>query len=81
MARQIANKSIAVVPADDRPITGGAYGTLYVGGGGDLKIMLERDTVAITLVNIPDGSFIPLVVQKVFDTGTDCTNIIAFIDN
>jgi len=53
--------------------------TLFVGTGGP-GTTLKIQTVAgpdVTLFNIPDSSFIPIQVQKVFATGTTCSNILA----
>ena len=52
--------------------------TLFVGTGGPAST-LKVETVtgqAVTLKNIPDSSFIPVQVQKVFATGTTCSDII-----
>ena len=49
---------------------------LYVGTGGDLRV-LTSSGADLTFVGIPDGSFLPVQVKRVFSTGTDATNIIA----
>jgi len=50
--------------------------SLYVGSTGDVKVdMLNGGTV--TFVNVPDGTFLPILVTRVYATGTDATNIIA----
>ena len=52
--------------------------TLFVGTGGPAST-LKVETVtgqAVTLKNVPDSSFIPVQVQKVFATGTTCSDII-----
>jgi len=49
---------------------------LYIGTGGSLKVtMLGGQTV--TFVNVPNGLFMPIQVRRVWDTDTDCTDIIA----
>lgn len=49
---------------------------LYVGTGGDLTIVtVGRDEV--TLTNVANGSFIPVMVYAVQATGTTCSDIIA----
>lgn len=53
--------------------------TLFVGTGGagsTLKIRTANGE-DVTLNNIPDSSFIPLQVIRVFATGTTCSNILA----
>ena len=49
---------------------------LYIGTGGDLKVLTEGGDELI-FVNIQDGSFFPVNVTKVFSTDTSATNIIA----
>jgi hypothetical protein len=52
--------------------------TLFVGTGGPAST-LKITTVAgqdVTLVNIPDSSFIPIQVQRVWAGGTTCSDII-----
>jgi len=53
--------------------------TLFVGTGGPAST-LKITTVSgqdVTLVNIPDSSFIPIQVQRVWAGGTTCSDIIA----
>jgi hypothetical protein len=53
--------------------------TLFVGTGGPGSTLKVRtiDGQDVTLNNIPDSSFIPVQVRRVFATGTTCSNIIA----
>ena len=44
---------------------------LYIGTGGNVKVRMESK-VDVTFYNVPDGSFLPIQVVKVF--GTDGTN-------
>jgi len=49
---------------------------LYIGVGGNVRVLtIGGDDVTFT--NIPDGSFIPVHIKKVFDTGTTASSIIA----
>ena len=53
--------------------------TLFVGTGGagsTLKVRTANGE-GVTLNNVPDSSFIPLQVIRVFATGTTCSNILA----
>lgn len=49
---------------------------LYVGTGGNLKVTMSGGD-DVTFVNIADGSFLPILVDKVFATGTTASNILA----
>jgi len=49
---------------------------LYVGTGGDLKVLtVGGDEVVFS--NIQDGTFFPVQVLRVFATGTTATSIVA----
>jgi|TARA_B110000503_G_scaffold76601_1_gene118079 hypothetical protein len=52
---------------------------LYVGGTGNVKVLMAGKTQlgdAVTFTNIPDGTFLPIVVDYVLATGTTATAII-----
>ena len=53
--------------------------TLFVGTGGAGSTLKVRTANGedVTLDNVPDSSFIPLQVIRVFATGTTCSNILA----
>ena len=49
---------------------------LYVGTGGDLRVLTAGgDDVIFT--GFPDGGFLPVNVVRVFSTNTTATNIVA----
>ena len=51
-------------------------GVLYIGGAGNLKVTtVAGDTVTFNALNA--GTFFPVQVKKVFDTGTSASNIVA----
>ena len=73
-----------VTPNDNADLTlgGGAIiegrnngACLYVGTGGSLKVTMLGGQV-VTFVNVPDGTFLPIQVRKVWDDVTDCADII-----
>ena len=49
---------------------------LYIGTGGSVKVLTEAND-EITFVNIPNGTFLPVQVVRVFATGTEASNIVA----
>jgi hypothetical protein len=50
--------------------------TLFIGTGGTIKVKMVSG-VDLTFTNIPDGSFLPIVVTMVYDTGTtDAADIV-----
>jgi hypothetical protein len=61
---------------------------LYVGTGGDVKVILAgvtgasgkglpTATEAVVFKNIPDGSFLPVIVDYLLSTGTTASDIVA----
>jgi len=51
---------------------------LYVGGTGDVRVDMANGGT-VTFINVPDGTFLPILVKKVYVTGTDATDIIALL--
>jgi len=77
-----ATKASAVTPSNTfgpaQKLDGSA---LYVGGGGDVSVIMKNvegvigNTVRFS--NVPDGSFLPVIVDYVAATGTTATSIVA----
>ena len=70
---------VIVNPSDSVDITGinpNTPATLFVGGGGDVVVITIGGST-LTLKNIADGSFLPIQVTRVKDTGTTATDIVA----
>lgn len=53
-----------------------AYRALYIGGAGDVAVILDGDTVAVTFVGVPAGTFMPVRTAKVMAANTTATNIV-----
>lgn len=70
-----ADRCAAVTPSDSTDL--GSCRALYVGGSGDLAIMPRGNSAAVTLSNVPAGSFIPIRVSKVMSTSTTASLIVA----
>jgi hypothetical protein len=76
-----AGRASAVTKSDtvDIPdVSGGENNgcVLYVGTGGTLRIITVGGD-DVTLTNVPNGTFIPIQVLRVFNTTTTATNILA----
>ena len=69
------NSAKEVTPSSDL-LNGNTGCVLYVGIGGNLKVTtVSGDEIIFN--NIQDGTFFPVQVLKVFETGTTATKIIA----
>jgi hypothetical protein len=67
--------AFAITPSDTVDLT---YLTraIFVGVGGNLAVILNDDTAAVTLVGVVAGGFYPLAVKRVMATNTTATTMI-----
>jgi hypothetical protein len=66
---------VAVTPADTD--LGSLTRYIWVGGTGDLVVLLAGDDTEVTLTAVPDGTWLALCCQQV-KAATTATNIVAF---
>ena len=71
-----ASHGEAVTPSDTVDL---AYVSraIYVGGAGNLAVLLSGDAAAVTLIAVAVGSVLPLRVKRVMATNTTATNLVA----
>jgi hypothetical protein len=70
------SKGTAVTPHDTNNLAVSAT-ALWVGGAGDVAVLFEDDSVAVTLAGVPAGTLIPGFIKRVLSTNTTATLIIA----
>lgn len=68
-----ARHATAITPSDTTVVK---FRAIYVGGAGNLAVLMEGDTVATTFNSVPAGSILQIRVQKVMATNTTATNIV-----
>lgn len=71
-----ARNATAVTPDDANDISTGVTRGLYVGGAGNLVLIMAMGQT-VTFTNIQAGSILPLAVARVKATLTTATNIVA----
>lgn len=49
---------------------------VFVGTGGDVKVTISGGS-DVTFKNVPSGTFLPVLVTKIWSTGTGASDIIA----
>lgn len=69
-----AVRAFAITKSDATVLTPTRY--VWVGGVGDLAVLMNGDTVAVTLAAVPAGTMLPISVTKVMSTNTSATNIV-----
>jgi len=70
-----ASRGVAITPSDITDLPAGVR-ALWVGGAGDISVILADDTDPVTLSAIPPGTLLPLMVRRVRATNTTATNIV-----
>ena len=70
--------ALAVTPSDGSDLSGEPFYAVYVGTGGNLKVDMADGGSAVTLSNVASGQLLPIMVERIYDTGTTASNIIAF---
>lgn len=68
--------AFAITPHDTNYLSAVPRG-IYVGVGGDIRVDMAGTGDAITFKNVATGSIMPIRVTRVYDTGTDATNLVA----
>ena len=73
-----AGKGTAVVIdiAANNHALGSAHSSLWVGGGGDVKVTMSGGG-DVTFSSVPAGSHLPISITHVIKTGTTATNMVA----
>ncbi|MGT2429252.1 spike base protein, RCAP_Rcc01079 family [Cupriavidus basilensis] len=70
-----AVKAAAVTP-NDSVVFDPPSKAIYVGGSGDLTVVLADDTNPVTFTSVQGGLPYPLMVKKVMLTGTTATGLV-----
>lgn len=71
-----AKRLRAVTPHDTNELAFIAK-ALYIGTGGNLTMIAQEDTAAVTMTNVAAGSIIPVRAKIVRATGTTASGIVA----
>ena len=67
--------AVAVTPSDTVSLTPNPTRALYVGGAGNVVVLIGGS--AVTFTGVQAGSILPICVTRVNSTNTTATNIVA----
>lgn len=70
-----AFQAAAITPSDSAELVRMTKG-LYVGGAGNLNLLLAGDTTPVVFVGVAAGTVLPVRVAKVMATNTTATNLV-----
>jgi hypothetical protein len=73
-----ALNAVALTPDDSNDLTTTTRG-LYIGVGGNISVILEGDTVAVTFLGAIAGTVLPLRVKRLRSTSTTATNLVGLV--
>lgn len=68
-------RAFAVTPDDGADLANVSRG-LYVGGAGNVSVILADDNSPVTFVGVSAGTMLPVWVKRVRATGTTATSIL-----
>jgi|TARA_R100000541_G_scaffold41918_1_gene49278 hypothetical protein len=75
-------QDVLPTPATDEVAVLQRGACLYIGGTGNVKVLLEGDKTPVTFVAVPTGTFMPILVKKIYGKedaqGTTATGILAY---
>ena len=75
-------RDVLPAPAADEVAVLKRGACLYVGGTGNVKVLLEGDSAPVLFKGVPTGTFMPVLVKKIYGKdgtdGTTATEILAY---
>lgn len=70
-------RTAADIVPDDDDLLESPTRAIYIGGAGDLTVLLARDEDPVTFTNVAAGSILQVLAVKVLATGTTATSLIS----
>ena len=70
-----ADKAFAITPNDSTDLAEYCR-ALYVGGAGNVSVLMNGDSTPTVFVNVAAGSLLPLRIKRVRATDTTATNLV-----
>ena len=70
-----ARNAFAIVPSDTASLKK-VTRSIYVGGVGDISVILADESAAVTFVAVPVGTLLPIRAKLVRASGTTATSLV-----
>lgn len=71
-----AGSAAAVTPNDSTDLSAVTRG-LYVGVGGNIRVILDKDDASVNFIGVVAGSVLPLRIKRVLSSGTSASSLVA----
>lgn len=70
-------RSALAVTADDLVPFPALPKALFIGTGGDVRLLAADDDMPVIFANLPSGAILPVRAKQVFQSGTSAAQIVA----
>lgn len=74
------NVCAPVTPSDTVDLPRGAAGGVWVGGAGDVAVLMGASAAPVVFAAVPAGTWLPIAARRINATGTTATGLVAFYD-
>lgn len=71
-----ARNGTEITPDDGTDLANVSRG-VWIGGAGNLEVLLQGDSASVTIQNIAAGTLLPICAKRIYSTGTTATAIVA----
>lgn len=70
--------AFAITPSNDNPLPL-PITKLYVGGAGDITLIMVKDSTEVVLKAVPVGTILNINIKQIKATGTGATHLVGFV--
>ncbi len=74
----VADSAYVITPSDGSDLPS-ATRSIYVGGAGNISVIMANDDAAVAFINVAAGSVLPIRVKQVLSTDTTATDLVALL--
>lgn len=71
-----ASRGVVITPNDGADLATNSR-AIWIGGAGNLTVLLAGDTASVLISSIPAGTLLPIRAKRIYSTGTTATLIVA----
>jgi hypothetical protein len=69
-----------ITPSDTVDLPRGLTGGIWVGGSGDIAVVMQNNVMPVVIAAVPTGAWLPLAAKRINATLTTATNLVALYE-